>query len=481
MENPNGSFEPQPEEKKKRASTGLKVTVLVILVVLLAVGILLPIKLVPNAVSSIATTITSLFIPNKNVKITVDKTVINSGETFTISWDGSHKTNGSYSLSYECDTGLRLETSVNQPNETIACGTPYYFSPNTNSIDLIAYSEANRYADVTMTLGFLEDGATNPQTLSTKVVTITNTNVSDNFATNSGTSTDSSSTTEVTQEPVTENTTPTKPSTTNSSEPTHAASNPNGLADLEVHPIAVGYINSNGIFIPSNFVSANQQAAIKFAIINVGNKNSGSFTFSADLPSNTDPRYNAGDQPNLAPGDRIEYVLSFKNLINAQNRVATIYADQSNFIPESSKANNIARMHITNGNAIGSTNGNADLSVRIIDTGVVNRNTNILTPTASVNSGDRVGVRFEVINNGSTATGNWQFSANLPTSDYNAVNYSSDVQPSLNPGERFVFTLSFDNIRNIGNNTATITVDSSNQVYESSESNNTVSANIYRN
>lgn len=493
MENPNDPYL-TPEERaalnKKNASTGLKVTVLIVLVVLLAVGILLPIKLVPNAMSSIATTLTSIFVPNKTVKITTDKTVINSGENFIISWDGAHKTNGSYSLSYECTNGFHLETSIHQPNETIACNTPFYFSPDTNSINLTAFSEGQRYSDVKITIGFLENNGTNTDTLADKVVTITNPAISDNLATSdSPATTTKPKPTVVTPKPVAVKPTPKpvkKPAPVYyPSTPSYPVSNQYGLPDLVVRPIAVGYVNNNGVFIPSSVVYNNQQAAVKFAIVNVGTKNSGSFTFSADLPSNTDPRYNAGDQQSLAPGERIEYVLSFKNLKNIQNNGATIYVDQPNYVRELSESNNIARMNIVNGNVFGSNNnsgyGNADLSVRILDTGYVNRSSGTYYASGSVSSSDRVGVRFEVVNNGTSATGNWQFTANLPASDYNAVNYTSDNEPSLNPGEKFIFTLNFDNIRNAGYNTVSVTVDSANQVNESSENNNTTSATIYRN
>ncbi len=476
MDNPRDIQEQNELENRKKPSKALKVTVLVILVVLLVVGVLLPIKLIPNAFSSIASSISSIFTPNKPVTVTTDKTDVNSGDTFTISWNGSHKTNGTYSLTYDCTTGLRLVTSVNQPNETVPCGTTYYFSPNQNSIDVTVISEGTRFADAKITLGFLENGAATVDTLGSTSVTVTNTGLSDNLPATTTPSTGTSATT---------TTQPAKKLIPASSHPivrsTRAVSNPNGLPDLEVRPISVGYLNDNGVFIPSGSVNPNQQAAIKFSIVNVGDKNTGAWTFAMDIPSQTDPRFTSGIQQNLGPGDRIEYVLGFRNIDNAQDNIATITADPSNFLMEYSKANNTARIHIVNNFASGSNTGNADLSVRVLDTGVVNRSTGVYTAQSSVGSSDRVGIRFVVTNSGTTPTGTWKFHATLPATDSRVASYDSDPEPSLNPGQSMTFSIVFETLQNYGSNTATITVDSANQVGESNENNNTTSVNIVRN
>ena len=476
MENPN-----EQVENQKKPSKGLKITVLVVLIALLAVGILLPIKLVPNAFSSIASSISSLFVANKNVTISSNKTNVNSGDDITLSWNGDHKTNGTYSLSYDCSTGLRLQTSTNQPHEIIPCGTTYYFSPNQNSIDVTAISESVRYADAKITLGFLENGASTLDTLAHTIVTVTNSTISDNLAaTNNSTTTTSNPTTPAPSTTV--SVTPTTSTVmTTESHKNHPVSNPHGLADLEVRPTATGYITNNGVFIPSNSVTSSQQAAVKFSIVNVGDRNSGTWTFAMDIPSQTDPRFVSATQQNLGPGDRIEYVLGFKNINNTQQNTITITADPSNFLSEFSKANNSVQMHILNNQAAGSLSGNADLSVHILDTGIIDRSNGTYTVKNSAGSSDKIGIRFQVTNNGTDATGAWKFQATLPASDSRIAHYISDSEPSLNPGQSMTFSLGFETLKDTGINTATITVDSANQVNESNESNNTASVNIVRN
>lgn len=473
MDNPN-------ETQKRTLSTGSKIAILVILIVLLAIGILLPIKIVPRAVSDLANSISSFFFGKKTITVTASPSEINTGDTFKLSWTGDHKTNGTYTLSYECATGVHLETSVNQPNETIACGSSYYFTPNDNSVDIAGFSEANRYTDVTIGLGFLENGATTIDNLGTTTVTITNPNIA-GTDTSGGTTTPNTTKPGTTTPPSTtrepsEGTKGTKPSVKPTPTPSHAVSNPNGIADLEVRPIAVGFITRTGAFVPSASVPVNQQAAIKFQIVNVGDKNTGVWGFSADLPSDTDPRFVSGPQQNLGPGDRIEYVLGFKNLKNVPSNTAVIYADPSNFIQEASKVNNVARMVINNGLGY----GQPDLVVRVLDTGVINKSTGAYVKTGSVYANDRAAIRFEVQNIGTGAANSWKFRAILPTLDLNNINYISDVQPPLLPGQKYIYTVGFENVRFLGNNTISIHVDSDNVVTELNENNNFVNGNINR-
>ncbi len=124
--------------------------------------------------------------------------------------------------------------------------------------------------------------------------------------------------------------------------------------------------------------------------------------------------------------------------------------------------------------------GKADLAVSIIDTGVIDKNTLQFSKTSYISSTDRVGIKFEVKNIGDRATGVWNFSAILPSQS--SPTYQSDMQISLNPGDKIQFTLGFDNPTNVyGVNTVTINVDPSNYVSEISKSNNSASINVSTN
>lgn len=105
--------------------------------------------------------------------------------------------------------------------------------------------------------------------------------------------------------------------------------------------------------------------------------------------------------------------------------------------------------------------GPADLLVRIVSIDT--------TPGSSQST-----VRFEVKNVGGHATGQWSFTADLPTYP-SAYRYYSPTQASLNPQDGVVFTLNFD--QSVGG-TLSISVDPYNDVYEANEGNNYASQAI---
>lgn len=123
--------------------------------------------------------------------------------------------------------------------------------------------------------------------------------------------------------------------------------------------------------------------------------------------------------------------------------------------------------------------GKADLSVKITDTGIINKNTLQFTKTSVISSTDRVGVKFEVQNIGDKISGVWNFSATLPS--LTSPTYQSNSQISLKPGDKIEFTLGFDNPTTYGTNNVTINIDPSNYISEILESNNTASVSIYTN
>lgn len=114
--------------------------------------------------------------------------------------------------------------------------------------------------------------------------------------------------------------------------------------------------------------------------------------------------------------------------------------------------------------------GKPDLAVKISETGVIDKITNIFTATTSLRSIDRIAVRFSVENLGTKETGSWYFNAVLPT--YPSHIYSANSQTSLLPGDRIEFTLGFDSVEKKDGNVVVINVDPANSIFEASEENN---------
>ena len=115
--------------------------------------------------------------------------------------------------------------------------------------------------------------------------------------------------------------------------------------------------------------------------------------------------------------------------------------------------------------------GPADLSVRILATGVIDQYGNFVN-RAPINPNEIAAVKFDIGNVGGRATGSWYFTVQLPTSPM--YTYQSPVQMSLASGAHIENTLRFRPM-NAGGGTITVLVDQNNIVTESSESNNSAS------
>jgi subtilase family serine protease len=116
-------------------------------------------------------------------------------------------------------------------------------------------------------------------------------------------------------------------------------------------------------------------------------------------------------------------------------------------------------------------NGPADLLVQIVQVGVLNSNNQFVsTGSNTFRAGERVAVKFNVVNQGQTTTGSWNFRAEL-SDNSNRVYENPQYEAGIPAGGKATYTIAFDNIR-IGSNTISIFADSMNQVQEFNESNN---------
>ncbi len=107
-------------------------------------------------------------------------------------------------------------------------------------------------------------------------------------------------------------------------------------------------------------------------------------------------------------------------------------------------------------------NGLPDLTVRILQ----------IIP---INSTGKVSVKLEVSNIGTKVAKGWTLTATLPTNP--AYTYTSGTQSALYAGERAEMLLTFDKVKP-GANALLLTVDASNSITESSETNNSASGII---
>ena len=316
-------------------------------------GLIQVARLVPNAFSSIqsaAVSLSSIFVPAERLEISIPSANVNSGEVFTFSWVHTNKSgDGTYRISFDCRDGVSMQTpDQNGIYQKVFCDTPFNLTNSKDSVKLIAFSDNNRYVDVPMKLAYtrLSDGKVTASTETT--ITITNDKLSSGAL--SGTTTPAATT------PA-----PVKVAKPNSGRVIPIAgtparnvytittsgrsSDPNGRVDLEVTILGEGFIDpATNTFVQSPSIRRGGRGAVRFEVSNIGTKTSENWTFNAVVPTFPMYIYSSDMQPNLAPGDKIEYTLGFDQADPvATHGIVTINVDPSGSMNEITKNNNIAR------------------------------------------------------------------------------------------------------------------------------------------
>lgn len=140
----------------------------------------------------------------------------------------------------------------------------------------------------------------------------------------------------------------------------------------------------------------------------------------------------------------------------------------------------VQRPVTTTGSAISDPNGETDLELTILATGILDRSRNReFVERDEVDENDTVAIKFQVKNVGTKTSDEWWYRAELPT-DPNFT-YDSEEQLELKPGERMEFILAFTDIEEDGGIAEVeIEIDPSRDLDETTRSNNreTVEINV---
>ncbi|MDD4803833.1 MAG: CARDB domain-containing protein [Candidatus Pacebacteria bacterium] len=114
--------------------------------------------------------------------------------------------------------------------------------------------------------------------------------------------------------------------------------------------------------------------------------------------------------------------------------------------------------------------GKADLSIRLIGVGIIDRNTGQFYQTNSTGLNEIVGIKFEVKNIGTNISGIWRLRLVMPSKT--TPNHDSDYQISLRPGDRIEYVTGFENPIEKGINNGYIVADYFNNIDELTKTNN---------
>ncbi len=316
--------ETEVTEEQKSAFTKVLAIVgffaLIILMVWLAVKI---VSVLPNAFGSLASIADSVYNHDRKETLTVttEKSVINAGESFVITWEKLGAP-GTYNFSYACTDGVsvevRDETGAISP---LSCDTPFAIN-GMSSLDVRVASEKNRFTDVRYTLAFIPEDSKKDVITKEGLATIVNATIP---TTNGGAVAEETPATPApgevageatidTPAPVAETPKPTAPTTpTYVPEVTYTTpvSDPNGKIDLIVTYKSVGTMDGSK-FTPSSKLDTDKKGAIQFEIKNIGTKTATDWSYKAELPSGIE--YTSPAQKALKPNERALITLGFEGI-----------------------------------------------------------------------------------------------------------------------------------------------------------------------
>lgn len=233
---------------------------------------------------------------------------VTSGQPARISWKHSSDDAGSYALIYPCSEGLRFSTpaATQQAFMTIPCGAAYTLGNATTSATILPMLTGTTSLKTPFTVLFIPSATSSTPAEGTITMTVNAASVAP---------TPTTPTTPVVTTPVK----PTTPTTVTPAKPT--AYGPGDLATT----------------ITSVSIDQWGNGTVTFNISNIGTGSSGSYYFTAQIPTAQPYTYSSPVQSSLAPGAYIVNTLRFTQAIPGQVYVSV---DPSNSVIESNESNN---------------------------------------------------------------------------------------------------------------------------------------------
>lgn len=282
------------------------------------------------------------------LSLATEKTVVNSNESFQISWTDVKQT-GEYHFTYTCTPGVDLLVrGADGALVPVSCTDILSLPANVHELSLSVTSDDMRFTDIPLSISFTNK-KTNETLSSEAKVTVVNATiptkaesvvvVEETPAKIPVVATVPKAEKPVTSAPVVAAPAPTpKPAFTT----VYPASNPNGIADLSIKTLGSGII-TNGVFVYTAKYDRNLQNSVKFDIRNSGTKTSDAWAFITTLPDGT--IFKSAPQVGLKPNEHVEFTLGFKidddvtdDFVRVQNTVYTT--------TDSNASNNTSVWHV---------------------------------------------------------------------------------------------------------------------------------------
>ncbi len=305
--NETHTFQSTPTKRgavvKVLAILGFIVTVLVI-IWLIITGI----KHAPTAFNSLAEMARGIqnYRPVTEITLELEKDVVNSGESFQISWTNV-KQAGEYHFSYNCTDGISLEVRGGDGTLVpVRCTEVLTLPSDVHGLFLSVTSDAMRFTDVPLGVTFTNEKK-DAEIKGESKVTVVNATIPTK------------------EQPIVVTPEPAKPVVTSTPKPTtpvyvaptpqapiitfvYPESDPHGYTDLKATTLGSGILYGNTFTYTSEF-DEDLRNAVRFDIKNIGTKTSGSWTFKTTLPNGQ--TYTSKSQKGLKPNEHVEFTMGF--------------------------------------------------------------------------------------------------------------------------------------------------------------------------
>lgn len=284
-------------------------------------------RVLPGAFASLASLADSLKIGDakKELTIGIEKNIVNSGESFTISWTNLER-EGTYTFAPLCVNGASVSVrSADGSFVTVPCTETLSLPYTVDGLFLTIHTKDHRFTEVPFTISF-ESTDKKTRYAESARVTVVNATVPVEGAPKVGTSTTTRERTDtptaVAPKPVS---TPTpapapKPIVTTQVVTYMPTSDPRGYTDLGIRFMGIGEMNGS-TFIARTEYEEGERGGFRFAVKNSGTKTSEEWTFTARLPGGV--TYTSKDQAPLLPNEEAVLTIGFDVPENA-DRTETV-------------------------------------------------------------------------------------------------------------------------------------------------------------
>lgn len=298
------------------------------------------VRFIPEGFSSLASLMESVSAPGRELNISVNRTIVNVDDSVTVSWEKTG-VSGVYGFSYSCANGVAGSMIMSGGSTAlIACDSWVALPSTVTSAEFVFSSTQSRFADIKLAVRFTPENGGKTGITESIGVTLVNESVSEGGIVVTPEPAAPATTTPATPEP--------KPATTTPAIPVSPVSNPNGYTDLKISYVGVGDYNAaTRTFTPKSSLENDGRRALRFEVVNIGTKTSGTWSYSATLPTEKGETYRADTQSSLLPGERSIVTVLFDPREKTGN--ATVRAEVSGGNDTRTSNNDFSRtVNITN-------------------------------------------------------------------------------------------------------------------------------------